>query len=195
MTGRIVFAASMPGRWAAPPAPAMITRMPRPGADLGVAVQVVRAAVGGDDPQLAGHARAARGRSTAFSRIGKSERLPPTTPTSGSVIGSPARSASLGLGAQPMWPAASRARASASSGVAPSAVTWPIFRRSNTVALVVQVEVRVGHLERLVDAGRVRRSRRALAEQVDHRRRGGAHARPSRAAARRSPAGAARTGS
>ena len=32
MTGRLVFAASMPGRWAAPPAPAMMTRSPRPGA-------------------------------------------------------------------------------------------------------------------------------------------------------------------
>ena len=32
MTGRLVFAASMPGRWAAPPAPAMMTRMPRPAA-------------------------------------------------------------------------------------------------------------------------------------------------------------------
>ncbi len=28
-TGSAVLAASMPGRWAAPPAPAMITRIPR----------------------------------------------------------------------------------------------------------------------------------------------------------------------
>ena len=32
ITGRVVTAASMPGRWAAPPAPAMMTRMPRPAA-------------------------------------------------------------------------------------------------------------------------------------------------------------------
>lgn len=32
MTGRVVTEATMPGRWAAPPAPAMTTRMPRPAA-------------------------------------------------------------------------------------------------------------------------------------------------------------------
>ncbi|MNT00034.1 hypothetical protein D3C72_1344510 [compost metagenome] len=32
-TGTMVLAAIMPGRWAAPPAPAMIARMPRPRAD------------------------------------------------------------------------------------------------------------------------------------------------------------------
>ena len=31
-TGTIVLAASIPGRWAAPPAPAMIARSPRPAA-------------------------------------------------------------------------------------------------------------------------------------------------------------------
>ena len=31
-TGTVVLAASMPGRWAAPPAPAMIARRPRPAA-------------------------------------------------------------------------------------------------------------------------------------------------------------------
>ena len=34
-TGTTVLAASMPGRWAAPPAPAMITSMPRPSAPTG----------------------------------------------------------------------------------------------------------------------------------------------------------------
>ena len=34
ITGSGVTAASMPGRWAAPPAPAMITRSPRPAASL-----------------------------------------------------------------------------------------------------------------------------------------------------------------
>ncbi len=32
-TGTVVFAASIPGRWAAPPAPAMIARSPRSAAD------------------------------------------------------------------------------------------------------------------------------------------------------------------
>src|SRR5690606_16437661 len=32
-TGSVVWAATMPGRWAAPPAPAMMTRIPRPSAD------------------------------------------------------------------------------------------------------------------------------------------------------------------
>ena len=34
ITGSGVTAASIPGRWAAPPAPAMITRSPRPAASL-----------------------------------------------------------------------------------------------------------------------------------------------------------------
>jgi len=34
ITGSGVTAASMPGRWAAPPAPAMITRSPRPAASV-----------------------------------------------------------------------------------------------------------------------------------------------------------------
>ena len=33
-TGNTVFAATMPGRWAAPPAPAMITSMPRASAPV-----------------------------------------------------------------------------------------------------------------------------------------------------------------
>ena len=51
-TGSRVFAASMPGRWAAPPAPAMMHRSPAPRRLLGVAEEQVGRAVGGDHPPL-----------------------------------------------------------------------------------------------------------------------------------------------
>ena len=75
----------------------------------------------------------------------------------------------------------------------PSAVTWPILRRSKTVSLVVQVEVdgRVG--ERRPDARETRRPLAGRCQQVDHRRRRERRRRPE-AAARRSPGCAARTG-
>ena len=52
ITGRIVLAASIPGRWAAPPAPAMITADPAPGRLLGIAIEQVRRAMGRHDAQL-----------------------------------------------------------------------------------------------------------------------------------------------
>ena len=62
----------------------------------------------------------------AFSRHGKSDRLPPTMPTTGRLAvvhrQSSQRSAAR----------AARARASASSTSVPITVTWPILRRSNT---------------------------------------------------------------
>ena len=57
-TGSSVWAATMPGRWAAPPAPAMITSIPRPSAPCGEFGHPVRRAVGGDDEALVGHAEA-----------------------------------------------------------------------------------------------------------------------------------------
>ncbi len=51
-TGSCVFAAVMPGRCAAPPAPAMITRRPRTSADAGVLEEEVGRPVRGDDALL-----------------------------------------------------------------------------------------------------------------------------------------------
>ena len=55
-TGSVVLEAAMPGRWAAPPAPAMITSMPRPARRDGVFEQQVGRAVRGDDLRLVGNA-------------------------------------------------------------------------------------------------------------------------------------------
>ena len=55
-TGSVVLEAVMPGRWAAPPAPAMITSMPRACARRCVFEQQVGRAVGGDDAGLVGDA-------------------------------------------------------------------------------------------------------------------------------------------
>ena len=57
-TGTVVLAASIPGRWAAPPAPAMIARMPRLTSRLGVGEHLVGHAVGADDLGLVGDAEA-----------------------------------------------------------------------------------------------------------------------------------------
>ena len=56
MTGSGVHEAVMPGRCAAPPAPAMITRNPRATAVRRVLDHDVGRAVGRDDANLAGHA-------------------------------------------------------------------------------------------------------------------------------------------
>ena len=56
ITGSGVIDAVMPGRWAAPPAPAMITRSPRSAAVRGVLVHHVGRAVRGDDADLVGDA-------------------------------------------------------------------------------------------------------------------------------------------
>ena len=55
-TGRRVIDAVMPGRWAAPPAPAMMTLRPLPFAPLGVAVEPLRRAMRRDDLGLVGDA-------------------------------------------------------------------------------------------------------------------------------------------
>ena len=79
MTGNGVTDASMPGRWAAPPAPAMITRSPRL-APRYHSDHLVRHPVRGHhvhlvaDPELR-HVLA------ADSMTGQSESLPMTTPT------------------------------------------------------------------------------------------------------------------
>ena len=139
MTGRIVLAASIPGRCAAPPAPAMITRMPAPGRLLGIAIEEVRRPVGRDDPELVRRSPSSASSAAAFSRIGKSERLPPTIrrPRAARRSSLPIRLLALGPGeastpsktwsfstwVQPGCPVATRAcrsSSSASTAVAPS---------------------------------------------------------------------------
>ena len=55
-TGSSVIEAVMPGRWAAPPAPAMITLSPRSPCAVGVGVEPLRRAVRRDDLGLVGDA-------------------------------------------------------------------------------------------------------------------------------------------
>ena len=141
--------------------------------------------------------------STAASRIGKSDRLPPTTPTSG--VPSLLRLAHAG----DSGPSADRRRGRRPSGARaaprgplerlagrhpPSAVRWPILRRSNTSPLVVEVEVDVRVGERVRDA---ERGAPVAARAVPSRltiAAGPSVARRARAPGRRSRGCAARTG-
>ena len=196
MTGRIVLAASMPGRWAAPPAPAMMTRIPRPRPPLGVAEQVVRRPMGRDDlaaprarrarrgprrpPRASGsptgcrrrpRRRAPRSRSARSSRVLRRRRL------------AAQRSACAGRAGPRRAPRRRRARA-------PS--------RGPSCGVRRRAACRTGGGGRSGRRGR-RRARRAApsraragAEQVDHRGRRERH-RSSRGRARRSPGCAART--
>ena len=67
-TGSGVSEAVMPGRCAAPPAPAMITLRPRALRRLGVLVEPLRRAVGGDDVGLVGNASSSSTSAACFMR-------------------------------------------------------------------------------------------------------------------------------
>src|SRR5436309_3156915 len=102
---------------------------------------------------------------TAPSRIGKSERLPPTTPTSG-------RSATIA-------PAELRPGV---TGPAEGIVDRGTERRDvahlpavEDLVLVIEMEVHVGGLEGRRDPGERCWPPRTLAQQVDHGRGGGPH--------------------
>ena len=159
----------------------MITRMPAARRRLGVAEQVVRACDGPRRPAARAGRRARRG-----------SRRPPRGPGSPSGCRRRRRRAARGASppcvmpsapgrrlavAQPMCAAASRARASASSVVAPERRHVAHLAALEHASLVVEVEVDVGSTSSAVVRCRVesRRPRRALAEQVDHRGRGRAH--------------------
>ena len=71
-----VQAAHMPGRCAAPPAPAMMTFSPRSRAVCGILAQAIRRAVGRDDPRLVRRSPAAR----AFPRRGAGSASPTGCP-------------------------------------------------------------------------------------------------------------------
>ena len=81
-TGSAVFAAVMPGRWAAPPAPAMMTSRPRPRRGPGVLEQQIRRAMRGDDAGLVGDAEAVE-RVGGVLSVSQSEVDPMMMPTSG----------------------------------------------------------------------------------------------------------------
>ena len=75
----------MPGRCAAPPAPAMITRRPRPAASL--PYWIISAGIRCADTTSASYGTPNSARAlTAASITGQSESLPITTPTSGSLL-------------------------------------------------------------------------------------------------------------
>src|SRR3982751_1023955 len=83
-TGSGVAAAIMPGRCAAPPAPATITRSPRPAADS--AYSSIRRGVRCAETTCASHGTANSSSAVAAGCIvGQSESLPITMPTSGSL--------------------------------------------------------------------------------------------------------------
>ena len=81
-TGTVVFAASIPGRWAAPPAPAMIARSPRSAADSANAN--ISSGMRCADTTRASWATPKRAStSTALHIVGQSLDDPITTATSG----------------------------------------------------------------------------------------------------------------
>ena len=81
-TGRIVCPATMPGRWAAPPAPAMTTCSPRPAAD--VAYSTSRSGVRWADTTRTSWATPKRSSTTAaFRMVSQSLLEPMMTPTAG----------------------------------------------------------------------------------------------------------------
>jgi len=80
ITGRGVSAATIPGRWAAPPAPAMITFRPRPWAP--VANSTIASGVRWAESTRTSTAIPKRSRIwTAGAMVGRSESLPITTAT------------------------------------------------------------------------------------------------------------------
>ena len=85
MTGSGVTAASMPGRWAAPPAPAMITRRPRPAACSPYAI-ISRGMRCAETTSASYATPNSASASAACSITGQSESEPMTTPTSGAVM-------------------------------------------------------------------------------------------------------------
>ena len=127
MTGRFVLAASIPGRCAAPPAPATITRMPRASARLRVPEQQVRRAVRGHDPELARDPEGLE----HHGRLLEAREVRPGPPDDADAR--PAlRLVHPPQSSQRSDDAAARARVSADSASSPTMVTWPILRRSNT---------------------------------------------------------------
>ena len=84
-TGTVVWAAIMPGRWAAPPAPATITSSPRPSASF--AYEAIRSGVRWAETTRRSCGTPKRSRvSAAWRIVSQSEALPITTPTRGSGI-------------------------------------------------------------------------------------------------------------
>ena len=71
----------MPGRCAAPPAPAMMTLKPAPRGGLAIGPEPVGRAMGRDDARLVATPRSSRMRAAAFI-VGQSDWLPMTIPTS-----------------------------------------------------------------------------------------------------------------
>ena len=93
MTGSVVTEASMPGRCAAPPAPAMMTRMPRPAAADAERDHALRRAVRRDDLDLVRDAELGRASAAASAMTVQSESDPMTTATTGAGHSSPASGA------------------------------------------------------------------------------------------------------
>ncbi len=84
-TGRIEWAATIPGRCAAPPAPAMITSRPRPSAVL--AYSTIQSGVRWAETTTDSWGTAKRARvSAATDIVSQSEVLPMITPTRGALI-------------------------------------------------------------------------------------------------------------
>ena len=130
MTGRVVTEASIPGRWAAPPAPAISTRRPAGRRLLAEGDHVVRGPVGRDHPYLVRHAEALEHLDgplhhgqvrRAAHDDGHDGRRGRHRVTPGG------RSMAPGTGV-PRATAADQARDRATSASSPHTVTWPSLR-------------------------------------------------------------------
>ena len=130
MTGSVVTEASIPGRWAAPPAPAMMTRRPRPEASWPKAI--MRSGVRWAETTRTSWGTSKRSsRSTAPCITGRSDELPMTTATRGveGVMGPPAPGSARPSGTGvPRARAADQALPRTSSSGPPHTVTCPSLR-------------------------------------------------------------------
>ena len=88
ITGRVVSEATMPGRWAAPPAPAMITFRPRPAAARAKST-ISRGVRWAESTRTSAFTPKRSSSATAGCIVGRSESLPMITATTGAT-GSPA---------------------------------------------------------------------------------------------------------
>mmetsp|Transcript_3420 Transcript_3420/g.13818 ORF Transcript_3420/g.13818 Transcript_3420/m.13818 type:complete len:268 (+) Transcript_3420:190-993(+) len=140
ITGSGVMAATMPGRWAAPPAPAMMQRRPRAAAER--AYSNMRSGVRCALTMVTSQPTPSSSSASAAARmVGRSLSLPIMMPTMGAAVCTLSVCASDA--APPARTASRRARTAASDARAsamvwPTVVMWPILRAKRTSPLSYQ---------------------------------------------------------
>src|SRR5699024_2361133 len=174
MTGRDVIEAIIPGRWAAPPAPAMMTRTPRSAADFAQAIMSSGMRWAETTSALESTPSSSRASAAAFI-VGQSESDPMTMPTGAagvwcaalicasfvSVDAGPFDAGSFGVGVSPGQPGAGGGRHGVRhdvrSGLEDRRVPGPVLQELRVLPLGVDVPhpaARAHALAVQVDLGR-----------------------------------------